>query len=75
FLIENSAQSLCDLLAELTDNPEKLARAGRGARETIYRHWDSVVDEVYQRYRVLADRHGKPSLARLDRSRRARQFA
>lgn len=75
FLIENSAQSLCDLLAELADNPEKLARAGRGARETIYRHWDSVVDEVYQRYRGLAGRHGNPSSARLDRSRRARQFA
>ena len=63
FLIENNAQSLCDLLAELADTPEKLARAGRGARETIYRHWDHVVDEVYQRYRGLAGRHTNPSAA------------
>ncbi|TVQ39260.1 MAG: glycosyltransferase [Spirochaetaceae bacterium] len=50
FLIENRAESLCHLLDHLADRPHLVARAGTGARETIYLPWDQVVDEVYLRY-------------------------
>ncbi len=53
FLIDNSAAALRRLLDELADKPEVVARAGRGARKTIYLQWDQIVAEVLLRYREI----------------------
>lgn len=53
FLIDNSAAALCELLDRLADEPEVVARAGRGARKTIYLQWDQIVAEVFDRYRDI----------------------
>lgn len=63
FLIRNSAAVLCELLDELADQPEVVARAGRGARKTIYLQWDQIVAEVFERYRDIIAQFGRRLLA------------
>jgi 1,2-diacylglycerol 3-alpha-glucosyltransferase len=61
FLISNSPQSLADKITELKLSPDAIKRAGDGARKSIYRHWESIVDDVAQRYeeimRIHAEKH------------------
>ncbi len=57
FLINNSATSLAEKIVEVKDNPGAIKRAGEGARKTIYRHWESIVDEVNIKYEDIIRRH------------------
>jgi glycosyltransferase involved in cell wall biosynthesis len=50
FIAENQAESVARKIMELMDNPEALKLAGEGARKSIYRSWESVIDLVYMRY-------------------------
>ena len=56
FLSENSAQSLAQRLRELIANPALIKKAGACASRTINRSWDSVTDEVLDRYKHLERR-------------------
>ncbi|MGA2823797.1 MAG: glycosyltransferase [Bacteroidales bacterium] len=57
FLINNSAASLAEKIMELKSNPAAIKRAGEGARKSIYRHWESIVDEVNIKYEDIINRH------------------
>jgi len=56
FLSENTAQSLAQRLRELIANPALIKKAGACASRTINRSWDSVTDEVLDRYKHLERR-------------------
>jgi glycosyltransferase involved in cell wall biosynthesis len=58
FLSDPSATNMAFRISELMKNPEMLKKAGAEARKSIYRSWESVVDDVYQRYlEVIRDYH------------------
>ncbi len=50
FLIDDSAQSLFKMISEVKKYPEVIKLAGEGARKSIYKPWEGIVDSVYQRY-------------------------
>jgi glycosyltransferase involved in cell wall biosynthesis len=62
FLIDNSAASLAEKIRELKSNPKMIRRAGEGARKSIYRHWESIVDEVNIKYEDILLRHKSNSV-------------
>jgi 1,2-diacylglycerol 3-alpha-glucosyltransferase len=53
FLISNSAVALAKKIIELKQNPEAIRKAGEGARKSIYRPWESIVDQVFNRYEEI----------------------
>ncbi len=53
FLTSNSTESFAAKLRELIMNPEKVRIAGENASRTIARSWDSVSEEVLDRYQKL----------------------
>jgi glycosyltransferase involved in cell wall biosynthesis len=57
FLINNNPESLAEKIMKLKSNPESIKRAGEGARKTIYRHWESIVDEVNIKYEEIIRWH------------------
>ena len=57
FLINNNAESLTDKIIDLKHNPHAIKKAGEGARKSIYRHWESIVDEVAIRYEEIIQEH------------------
>lgn len=57
FLTEKKPENFASLIGMLHDDPEALKAAGRGARETLVRSWEDVVDEVCDRYDSLIRRH------------------
>lgn len=57
FLITNSPASLAEKIMELKSNPSAIKRAGEGARKSIYRHWESIVDEVNIKYEDIINSH------------------
>jgi 1,2-diacylglycerol 3-alpha-glucosyltransferase len=64
FLINNSAASLAEKIRELKSNPSAIKRAGEGARKSIYRHWESIVDEVNIKYEDIVSSHKSKNVAR-----------
>jgi len=50
FLAEESAESFAQKILELMDNPDLVKSAGINAGKTLYRSWDMVAKEVYQKY-------------------------
>ncbi len=59
FLTENSAESFSAKLRELINSPEKIKSAGLNASQTIARSWESVSEEVLDRYNHLMLREWK----------------
>ncbi|MDR3651456.1 MAG: glycosyltransferase [Paludibacter sp.] len=59
FLIEDSVESFAAKLRELINSPEKIKNAGLNASQSIARSWESVTDEVLDRYRHLMQRKWK----------------
>lgn len=51
------ARSYADALLALDADREAVVRAGRGARATLARTWDNVMEEVVTRYEDIIDRH------------------
>ena len=60
FITENETGALATLLADLAGKSEKIAKAGDGARKSLYHPWEGIVDEVYQKYTELISRHKPP---------------
>lgn len=59
FLCANNALSVATRLRELILNPFLFKRAGLKASKTINRSWESVSDEVLDRYQHLSNRYSK----------------
>lgn len=59
FLIENNCDSFASKLRELIASPEKAHLAGLNASQSIARSWESVTDEVLDRYKKLMLRKWK----------------
>lgn len=61
FLIENTSRNLAAQLVLLMDHPELIKRAGEGARKSLHKSWDTIVEEVYHLYReILQDYRERP---------------
>jgi len=63
FLAENSVQAYAAKLRQVIAHPEAAARAGAGARQSLYRSWQTAVAEVRDRYISLVrktQRLGEP---------------
>ena len=56
FLVENSVESFSGKLIELMHAPEKIRVAGLNASKSIARSWESVTEEVLDRYNKLMKR-------------------
>lgn len=50
FLVENEVDSLTNKIQELMKYPQNIKKAGENALKTIYHPWETIVDDVYQRY-------------------------
>jgi len=59
FLIENSCESFAAKLRELINVPDKIEIAGLNASQTIARSWESVAEEVLDRYKRLIQRKSR----------------
>jgi glycosyltransferase involved in cell wall biosynthesis len=56
FLIQNTCESFAAKLRELMVSPEKIHTVGMNASQSIARSWESVTDEVLDRYKKLMAR-------------------
>jgi len=56
FLTENTAESFGAKLRELINSPEKIRIAGLNASQSLARSWESVTEEVLDRYQKLMKR-------------------
>ena len=50
FLSDNDSVSYANRIMKVINDRGFLREVGEKARTTIYRNWESIVDEVYQRY-------------------------
>jgi glycosyltransferase involved in cell wall biosynthesis len=57
FLTENNVDNFAEKLTQLMTDPDARARAGKGARETIYLSWDQVIGRVMARYIEIVERY------------------
>jgi len=53
FLTENTLESFSTKLRELVNSPEKIRTAGINASQSLARSWESVAEEVLDRYKKL----------------------
>lgn len=56
FLVDKNPGEFVSLISHLHDNGEELRRAGAGARSSLVRSWEDVVDEVSDRYESIIKR-------------------
>lgn len=59
FVVDENPEIYGALLKRVLDDPALRNRAGQGARQTLYRSWDDVADEVARRYLDLVSRVGR----------------
>ncbi len=62
FVVDKSPEDYARLIETLAANPEMLERAAKGAKDTLVRSWENVVEEVVDRYDTLikySDGRGK----------------
>jgi 1,2-diacylglycerol 3-alpha-glucosyltransferase len=57
FLINNNEVDLAEKIIDLKSQPHAIKKAGEGARKSIYRHWETIVDEVAIRYEEIIRDH------------------
>lgn len=53
FLTERTPEAFAELIRHLSGDREKLRKVAAGARETLVRSWENVVEEVIDRYETL----------------------
>ena len=53
FLVERSPADFAELISRLSVDRDQLQRVATGARETLVRSWEDVVEEVIDRYDTL----------------------
>ncbi len=59
FLTDKSPIRFAELIKHLHDDPQELKDVSAGARETLVRSWEDVVDEVSDRYDAIIRRFKK----------------
>lgn len=59
FLINNTPEALAKKIIELKQNPQAIRKTGINARKSLYRNWESIVDEVFIQYKVIIRNHTK----------------
>lgn len=50
YLCENHAESTANCMQEICDHPLRAKEIGARAQQTLPRTWESIVDDVYQKY-------------------------
>ncbi len=53
FLAQENAKSFAQRISELMDEPDLIKQAGINAGKTLYRSWEMVAEEVYQKYQEV----------------------
>lgn len=61
FLTDKNPEDFARLVEQLVSDPDRLHAAALGARNTLVRSWENVVDEVIDRYDTLIASYGKPA--------------
>lgn len=56
FLTAKNPEKFAELVTQIASNPEMLRRVADGARQSLVRSWEDVVDEVADRYQSLIRR-------------------
>ena len=59
FLTENTAESFSTKIRELFNEPLRIKTTGLNAANTLARSWESVTEEVYDRYKILMNKKWK----------------
>ena len=59
FLADNTPASYAQMVRKLYADKDSLLHAARGASSTLTRSWKDVMDEVYERYKIIIERHGR----------------
>ncbi|MBQ3115857.1 MAG: glycosyltransferase [Clostridia bacterium] len=59
FLAKENAQSFADKLFSIIDKPDLLKEVGINAGKTLYRSWEMVAREVYQKYQEIIEEKKK----------------
>ena len=57
FLIEENPESLAAKLQDLCDEPELMAKVGKGAGDELYISWEDAVAHAYERYGAVIDNY------------------
>lgn len=57
FLVARSSEEYASAIMNLSGNPEKIDKAGTGARCSLSRSWRDVMDEVLIRYNQIIERY------------------
>lgn len=55
FLVDKSPNDFSDLISRLYNNPDELRKVAIGARATLVRSWQDVVEEVSDRYDTIVN--------------------
>lgn len=56
FICENTPRSLCDTIAHALSDPARLEKLGSHARDTIPVSWETIMDDVIERYQGILER-------------------
>jgi 1,2-diacylglycerol 3-alpha-glucosyltransferase len=59
FLSANDPAAFADTIVRAMADPERRKRVGLRAQQTLYRSWDTVVDEVFAEYQAVIKRKRK----------------
>lgn len=59
FLADDSPESYADVVRRVYADSGTLIRVAQGASSTLTRSWRDVMEEVYERYKIIIDRHGR----------------
>lgn len=65
FLTDKSPERFAELVGYLSTHPDELREAACGARNTLVRSWQNVVEEVADRYDTLIRQHERSGLVPL----------
>ena len=56
FLVDRTPEAYANLIEHLSSSRQKITEAGEGARKSLVRSWDNVMEEVYEHYdRIIAN--------------------
>lgn len=62
FLTDRTADNYAEAIRHFADHKEELRKAGEGARTTLVRSWENVVDEVALRYSDILRRYNSRTI-------------
>jgi len=57
FVCDETAESLAEKICELCDKPDLLKTVGENAYKTLYRSWNDVAKEVYEKYQIIINEY------------------